>query len=820
LARLKRRMLLMVVRKKSTKSKKSKKARSGLFRGLLLRAFFLLLVAAVGYVVYLDISLRKHFEGKRWALPAHVYARPFELYAGLGVSRDQLVAELTALGYRPTKRAAGPGTYALNNKTFHVVTRAFDYWDGRQSEVSLEVRFDGEGVSALRDRNSGSDIPVLRLEPRLISSISPAHHEDRKLVQLHEVPEDLLTALLVTEDRSFMTHHGVDPRGLIRAVVANLRSRALVQGGSTLTQQLIKNMYLTTDRTLRRKLVEMVMAVLLELHYDKHEILEAYINEVFLAQAGKRAIHGFGLASQYYFGRPISELAVHESALLVGMVKGPSLFEPRRNPERALKRRNLILETMSGEGHIDADALASIKQRDLGVTPRPAASNRYPAFIDLVRRQLQDEYQEEDLRAEGLAVFTTLDANVQAAAEVAVKKTLASFEETRNVKTGTLQAAVVVARVDNGEVVGLVGGRDTGFGGFNRALDASRPIGSLVKPAVYLTALEQTDQFTLSSRIEDAPVSIQQQGAPDWQPQNYDKLFHGEVDLLTALSKSYNVPAVKLGVGVGVENVVDTLHRLGVDKEINPFPSLLLGALELSLLEMTQMYQTLAAGGFRAPMRSILSVLGSRNEPLSRYALSVQQTVDPAPAYLIAYAMQQVVRNGTAKALNKRFDAELALAGKTGTTDGYRDSWFAGFSGNYVAVVWIGRDDNKPVGLSGASGALQIWANMMARLDLQPLNPIQPVDIEWADIDQQNGLLADRGCEYMTNMPFVQGTVPQDLSPCAGGLASLDGLKLPKLDKPIERSDIKRWFKNLFKRKSNGPSAKKNNQKPRIEDRK
>ncbi len=809
-------------KKKSSKSRKkpTKKARPSLFRGLLLRAFILLLVAAVGYVVYLDISLRKHFEGKRWALPAHVYARPFELYAGLGATKDDLIAELNALGYRLSASAASAGSYAVNNRSVHVVTRAFDYWDGRQAEVSLEVRFDGAGIRSLRDRNSGSDIPVLRLEPRLISSISPAHHEDRKLVQLHEVPEDLLTALLVTEDRNFMFHFGVDPRGLMRAVVANLRSRALVQGGSTLTQQLIKNMYLTTDRTLQRKLVEMVMAVLLELHYDKHEILEAYINEVFLAQAGKRAIHGFGLASQYYFGRPISELAVHESALLVGMVKGPSLYEPRRNPERALARRNLVLQTMANEGHIDANTLAAIAQRNLGVTAKPAASNRYPSFIDLVRRQLQDEYQEEDLRAEGLAVFTTLNANVQSAAEAAVKKTLASFEKTRNLKTGTLQAAVVVARVDNGEVVALVGGRDSGFGGFNRALDAARPVGSLVKPAVYLTALEQSDRFTLSSRVEDAPVAIQQQGAPDWRPQNYDKLFHGDVDLLTALSKSYNVPTVKLGVGVGVETVVDTLHRLGIESNINPFPSLLLGAAELSPLEMTQMYQTLAAGGFRAPMRSILSVLSSRNEPLSRYALSVQQTVDPAPAYLIAYALQQVVRTGTAKSLNTRFAPELGLAGKTGTTDGYRDSWFAGFSGNYVAVVWIGRDDNKPVGLSGASGALQVWANMMARVDLQPLNLIQPLDVEWVDIDRQTGLLADRGCENVTNMPFVQGTTPQELSPCAGGLASLDNIKLPRLDRPIERSDIKRWFKNLFKGKSNRSSSRQNNQKRRIEDRK
>ncbi len=812
----------MPTRKRRSKPRKSKanKARSGLIWGLLLRVFIIALVAAVAFVAYLDISLRQHFEGKRWALPAHVYARPFELYAGAGVSRDRLVAELSALGYRLTKNAVGAGTYTVKGDKVWVVTRVFDYWDGRQAEKSLEIRFDGTRVKSLHNRNDGTRIPVTRLEPRLISSISPTHHEDRKLVQLHEIPEGLLTALLVTEDRSFMSHHGVDPRGLLRAVVANLRSRALVQGGSTLTQQLIKNMYLTQERTLRRKLVEMVMAVLLELHYEKHEILEAYVNEVFLAQAGKRAIHGFGLASQYYFGRPISELALHESALLVGMVKGPSLYEPRRNPERALQRRNLVLDTMANAGHIDLATLPLIQQRELGVTPRPAASNRYPAFIDLVRRQLRDEYQEQDLRAEGLAVFTALDATVQAAAENAVSKVLVDLEKNRGIKTGTLQAAVVVARVDNGEVVGLVGGRDTGFGGFNRALDANRPIGSLVKPAVYLTALRQPDQFTLASRIEDMPVTVTQTGAADWQPQNYDKQFHGDVDLLTALTKSYNIPTVKLGIGVGVENVVNTMNNLGIGRDIEPYPSLLLGATELSPLEITQMYQTLAAGGFRAPLRSILSVLSNRNEPLSRYALSVQQTVEPAPAFLVAYALQRVVREGTATGLNAHFDPALGLAGKTGTTDGYRDSWFAGFSGNYVAVVWIGRDDNKPVGLSGATGAMQVWANLMMRLDLQPLNLIQPDTIAFVDIDRQNGLLADRHCEFTTNMPFVEGTTPAGYSPCAGNLASLDSLKLPRLDRPIERSDIKNWFKKLFKRKTNRDNSASPNKQKRIEDRK
>lgn len=728
-----------------------------------------LVITCAAYVFWLDVTIRQKFEGARWALPAHVYARPLELYSGLRLERGRLLAELQGLGYRRAAHAEQPGSYSLNGAALELHTRPFVFWDGEEKSGRYRLALEEHRLARLQD-GAGNDVPLLRLEPRLFGSIAPTRHEDRQLLRLQDVPPYLVDALLAIEDRRFFEHFGLDVRGLARALAANLMARRLVQGGSTLTQQLVKNFYLTSERTLGRKLREMPMAVLLEWHYGKNEILEAYLNEVFLGQQGNRAIHGFGLASLYWFGRPVAELNLPEAALLAGMVKGPSYYDPRRHPARAIERRNVVLREMRELNRIDDKTLAQALRAPLGASSTGVpAGGAQPAFLDLVRQQLRGDYREADLQREGLKIFTTLDPVTQQAAEDAVQTALPRLEAARKLPEGTLEAAVVVVRADSAEVLAVVGGRERRYAGFNRALDSARPIGSLAKPAVFLAALEQPERYTLATPLDDSALRVKQRGAADWTPENYDKRSHGQVLLVQALAQSYNLATARLGLELGVPRVVQTLKRLGVARELTPLPSLLLGAFELSPVEVARMYATLANRGFRAPLRAIQSVQTRANTPLTRYALAIEQTVATEPAALIDFALQEVARSGTARALAGEFPADWHIAGKTGTTDHYRDSWFAAYAGDLLAVVWVGRDDNEPAGLSGSAGAMRVWAELLHRLDPGPGGTPAAEGIEYAWIDPENGQRATQNCAGAVHLPFSRGSVPRAESACAGG---------------------------------------------------
>jgi penicillin-binding protein 1B len=622
----------------------------------------------------------------------------------------------------------------------------------------------------LRDAE-GKDVTLARIEPLLIGGIYPAHNEDRVLVKLDEVPTHLIEALISIEDRKFRTHAGVDPRGLARAVVSTLSGD--VQGGSTLTQQLVKNFFLSSERTLQRKFTEIIMALLLELHYDKDEILQTYLNEIYLGQDRNRAIHGVGLAAQFYFGKPVKELTLPEAALLVGMVKGPGLYDPHRHAPRALERRNLVLQEMKNLDVLTMEQYAAARTTPIVVNPKPSmGTSPHPAFLDLVRRQLRQDYDEADLRSEGLRIFTTLDPRVQLAAERALTQRLAQLD-----KKGSdvaLEGAVVVTNSQSGEVQALVGGRDVHYQGFNRALDATRPVGSLMKPVIYLTALSQPSRYTLLTPLDDERFLWKSRGAKDWEPANYDKKHHGQVPLRTALANSYNVASARLGTQLGIDAVLANARRLGVERELPPLAATLLGAVDLTPFEVTQMYQSIASGGFRVPPRAIREVLTQDDRPLQRYSLSVEQVIDAEPVYLLTAALQDVVREGTAQGLKNWLPPETAVAGKTGTTDELRDSWFAGFTGDRVAVVWLGYDDNRPSRFTGSSGAMPIWGELMAALDPEPLTLPQPESIERVWVDPQNGLRADKSCAGALELPFAAGTAPTEQSPsCAA--SSKDG---------------------------------------------
>ncbi len=749
-------------------------------RWLRIATLLILLLIAV-FALMLDFRVREEFQGRRFALPARVYARPLELYPGLRIVSTEIERELRQIGYR--EGLGEPGRFERQGDALEIATRAFVFWDGPQAAQQLRLVFRDGKIESLQDSASSKDVTLARLEPPQIGGIYPAHNEDRILVRLDDVPPHLIQALLASEDRKFYSHIGVDPRGLGRAAVRTVSGGA-IQGGSTLTQQLVKNFFLTSERTLQRKFTEVIMALLLELHYDKNEILETYLNEIYLGQDRNRAIHGVGLASQFYFGKPVQQLTLPESALLVGMVKGPSLYDPHRHRERALERRNLVLQEMKDLQVITMEQYAAARATPLTVNDKPGmGASPHPAFIELVRRQLRRDYAESDLREEGLRIFTTLDPRVQAAAERAITQRLAQLDKLRKGEDMPLEGAALVTNSQNGEVLALVGGRDVRYEGFNRALDAARPVGSLLKPAVYLTALSRPSRYTLITPIDDDPFTWKSRGAKDWQPSNYDKTHHGKVALRTALANSYNVATARLGTEVGIPAVLETIQRLGIERELPPYASSVLGAVDLTPFEITQMYQTLASNGFRVPPRAIREVITKDDKPLQHYSISVAQAFEPEAVYLLTTAMQGVVSEGTAQGLKNWLSPELAVAGKTGTTDGLRDSWFAGYTGDRVAVVWVGYDDNHPTRFTGASGAMTVWGEMMAALESEPLTLPQPENIERVWIEPSSGLLADKDCSGAVELPFTRGSAPTQNAPCAGSAAK-----------------GKNWFQRLFGR--------------------
>ena len=761
--------------------------RAKFWRYLRLGLLALVLLAA-GFTLYLDFRVRSEFEGRRFALPARIFARPLELHAGLRIAPADVIDELQRTGYREQARDGEPGGFARGADEIEIAQRPFVFWDGPQPAKRIRVAFDGGAVAAVRDAQ-GAELPLARLEPLPIGGIYPGNNQDRVLVRLAEVPKHLVHALIATEDRSFYTHLGFDPRGIARAA-ASLVSGSGLQGGSTLTQQLVKNFFLTPERTLRRKLTELVMAMLLELHYGKEEILETYLNEIYLGQDRDRAIHGVGLGALYYFGKQVQHLTLAESALLVGLVKGPSTYDPYRHAQRALERRNLVLRETKDRGYATLEQYAAARAAVLGVNPKASmGTSPHPAFLELVHRQLRREYDEADLRSEGLRIFTTLDPRVQGTAERVLAKKLAQFDKEKRFGAAGLEGAIVVTDSQTGEVQALVGGRDAGFRGFNRALDATRPVGSLLKPAIYLTALADPSRYTLVTPIDDGPFVWKSLGAPDWEPANYDQKFHGAVPLRTALAQSYNVAAARLGTDLGIERVLATVKQLGIERAPPPYAATLLGAVELSPFEVAQMYQTIATGGFRTPPRGIREVTTQDGRPLRRYAIAVEQVFSPETMYLLAFALQGVVREGTAQGLSAWLPPESAVAGKTGTTDEQRDAWFGGFTGDRLAIVWIGYDDNRAARLSGAAAAMPVWGELMASLQPEPLALSKPEGIEEVLIDPQSGLRADAGCPGALQLPFARGSAPVERAQCTSAL----GVAVEEV-----KQRAKSWLERLF----------------------
>lgn len=724
------------------------------------------LVAAVVGVVVLDMIVRAKFEGAKWALPAHVYGRSLDLYQGQVLPMSRLRWELDQLGYRNVAKVSAPGQYRISGSQVDLYTRPFQFWDGAEPAHLLSLQFSGNSIANLRGK--AADLDLVRLEPMLIGGIYPDHQEDRALVTLDDVPPQLLNGLLAVEDQDFYHHFGISFKGIARALFSNIMAGGAVQGGSTITQQLVKNFYLNQKRSLVRKGLEAVMAVMLEVHYSKEAILETYLNEVYLGQSGKRAIHGFGLASRHFFRQPIGELELHRAALLIGMVKGASFYDPWRNPERAKTRRNLVLDIMAAQGVITPEQAATAKAKPLDVSATPGTStNPYPGYLELVKTQLRRDYREEDLKSAGLRIFTHFDPQVQNQVEKSVTGVIANLEKGYRIPTGTLETATVMVRIGTADVLALVGNRKPGYAGFNRAIDARRQVGSTIKPAVYLTALEQPQNYSLGTLIDDSPVSVKSSNGKIWRPQNYEKdSNNGLVPLYYALGNSLNQATARLGMKLGLGQVSDTIHRLGYEGDLQQVPSMFLGAMPMSPMEVASMYHTIAAEGFYTPLRTISAVYTADNRQLKRYPFETEQRFTPQVMHLLHYGLQVVMKEGTGKGAYRRLPAGLAVAGKTGTTNDQRDSWFSGFSGEYVGVVWIGRDDNGKMPLTGASGALQVWADIMAGLQTTSMPFRKPQGVSYHWIETATGKLSSEGCAGTRYLPYIEGSEPAQKSAC------------------------------------------------------
>jgi len=744
-------------------------------------------VISIAYVSILDSKVVNKLDGVLWTVPAKVYARPLELAEGGKINVDVLKKELEILSYELTKGIPDtPGEFSQSQRSVNIFIRGF----GSQEPGLYRLKIENDKIDSIK-RKDGISIDLIQLEPLSIGGMFPSHLQDRILLNFSQVPKDLEEMILVVEDRNFYSHKGISLRSIMRAFIKNTRALGIEEGGSTITQQLAKSLFFSPEQTIKRKIKEAIAALLIEIHYSKQEILLAYINDVFIAQSGRRAIHGFGLASQFFFGTDLKNLSLDQKALLVGMLKGPSLYSPINNPDRAKTRRDLVLSLIKNDSLITEEEYLDLKGRSLKVIPPSFKSlSKYPAFNDIVTLDLRKNFDDSDLRTKGLKIITNLDPVVQDYLEESIKDTKLKLKRRYGSQLNGLEGAGIVIDSFSGEVVAAIGSTKPNNYGFNRAINAVRPIGSLVKPFIYLSALQHYSKYNLSTLLDDSKLSVSLPGGKLWEPNNFDKKFHGNIPLHVALSESYNVATTRLGMDLGYSVVQETFTKLGIKKKIPKYPSIFVGSFEMTPLEVIQAYQTIASEGFYSPLNSIRTVESSEDVLSLSYPYKVEQRFRPEPIYLLKFVLKQTFISGTARGFSSRVIEKWKTGGKTGTSDDQRDSWFVGYAGNYLMVVWLGFDDNRKSPLTGRSGALQVWKNFMSRLDPIAYEVRKPSRIRYEWVDAKDGLLSGKRCKRSILIPFVEGTepemIPQNRKKCRISDESYTAKVLNKIKEAIE----------------------------------
>lgn len=725
----------------------------------------LVAVTLIVLSVYSAVELARfdRVEARRAAL---IYATPQALAAGVQIKIADVAGTLTRLSYTETRgEPTRPGQFRRTASAWDIYLRGLPGLSPAQ-RVALDVRDD----RIVRVTRNGRDIGAATLEPEILASAADRPGEDNRPVRLRDVPFSLLQAVLAAEDHRFFDHRGVDLRGLLRAAWVNLRSGRVAQGGSTITQQLVKNRLLDPKRTLTRKLDEAWLATLIEWRYSKERILEAYLNEVYLGQRGAIAIRGVASASRAYFHKEVHQISVAEAALLAGMIRAPNTYSPTLNPARARERRDVVLARMRDLGRLSEGDYQAARREPVRVQPAVATTQTAPYFADHVRQELEARFGSGVLDGRDVRVFTTLDVTLQRLAESAVERGLARLEARRPQlrsadEAHRLQAALVALDPATGHIRAMVGGRRYLTSQYNRATLAHRQAGSAFKPFVYAAALTAPSNggrgFTLATFLDDSPLTLTVDGAP-WSPRNYDDRYLGRVTVREALQQSLNAATVRLAQDVGLPTIVERARALGIESRLDPVPAMALGAFEVTPLELARAYLPFFNGGLRTPPAHAVRALQDGNGTVETDDEEDRPVMSPAEAYLMTSLLEGVVNAGTGAAA-RSLGVTGAVAGKTGTTNEGRDAWFVGGGPGLVAAVWVGYDSGEPHGMSGAEGALPIWAEFM-RPALESVAPRAfsvPAGVSFVEIDLTNGKTANRFCPRTAREVFLAGTEPE-----------------------------------------------------------
>lgn len=722
------------------------------FFGRFSRGFYFLLlklflagsaVLAVLFVYFDSVVFSKFEVDDRWVLPAVVYSRPLELYPDQKLSLDQMIYELRLLKYREVQNPQKPGEYAASRSNGRVVLikRPFDFPDGNEPKAALMIEFQGQRVSKIVNADNRSEMGYVRMDPVLLDRINRIDpKEDRIFLNLNDVPKALINTLIQIEDRSFYSNLGVNFAAIIRAAVANFLAGHVVQGGSTITQQLVKNYFLNSERSYSRKFKEIIMALIMNHRYSKDQILEAYLNEIYLGQNGSAGVYGFGLASYFYFGVPVSELSQDQMALLVGIIKGPSYYDPWRHPDQALERRNTVLAVMHERGFLSDAEYSQYSARPLGVIRRGSMNySKTPAFMGVLKQEIATRFGSDFLSGNGIKIFTSLDPQAQASAEKAVQEELSKIEKER--KLSGLEAAMVVSSWRTAEVAAVVGSRTPQYEGFNRVLEGRRQVGSIIKPLVYLTAFQ--NGIHLGTMVEDTPLTVRLATGQLWSPKDDDKRFRGPIPVHYAMAHSLNVPTVRLGMRVGLNHVVETMRKVGIKQDLPLYPSMLLGTVELTPYEVNSIYASLATDGVYTDLTTLRTVVKDGKVVYERAANKGKRKLDPRDTYLTLYVMEEATTSGTGYRIGQMFP-NVKIATKTGTTNDSRDTWSVGIDNDEVVSTWVGFDDNKSTGLFGSSGAMRVYGAYLKDRGVDSLELKRPDGIKFVNFDSHGNVLSDQ----------------------------------------------------------------------------
>ncbi len=681
------------------------------------------LVFGAWYLKQLEDTVTEKFEGRKWFFPSKIYSDSYLLYVGINLRLEDLAEKLRRLGYFESAGAPdAKGEYRIQKARgiAEVYLHDFDYPTEHRKGVPVRISLHGTTVTRIENLASGKEIFDLELEPELVTGLYERIWKERRVIKLAEVPPILVNAILATEDERFFSHHGIDPIGILRAMWVNLHSMSFQQGGSTLTQQLVKNFFLTDERTLSRKIHEAMMALIAERKYSKQTILENYLNEIYLGQRGSQGIFGVWEAARFYFSKPLSDLTVGEAALLAGLIRAPNRLSPYRSVEAATKRRNVVLAKMLDDRIITRKQYETSLAEKLPQRALVKVTNDAPYYVDYLRRELDENYSNAVLTKDGLRIFSSLDLQLQRKAERALVEGLKKLEAThpalrRKGDDDSLEGAIIVIRPQTGEIKAMVGGRNYQKSQFNRVFQARRQPGSVFKPFVYLAALMFGGQsgtlYTPDTVINDSQFTWSYDGQ-EWQPSNYNNEYFGAVTLRRALESSLNSATGRVAQDVGIRRVREVAHRLGIQSPLPAVPSLALGSAEVTPLEVAVAYSTLANGGVRTRPLAVKLVLDQSGKPLEKRDVRVEQVINPQLAYMMNSLLQGVLDRGTA-ASARRLGFNRPAAGKTGTTNDYKDAWFVGYTPDLLAVVWVGFDGQSKLNLSGAAAALPIWTEFM-----------------------------------------------------------------------------------------------------------